>query len=189
MRQMNRQASLRMLRPIYEPLLTQLNLSAQQRAQFYDAMLAMDDPGGMLDKLPNDAETPEERAQIEGQIQQTHDSALAQIQQMFSSGEYQLYDSYRKTEGERMLVQQFRQQLDSSSIQMSDWQSASLRDLLIQARAEYPPVNEDMTASDEATLAQATQFLTPEQLTAFRDYLHNQEEMTREIRKLQTPGG
>ena len=57
---------------------------------------------------------------------------------MFGPEEYQFYDSYRKTETERTLVQEFRQQLDSSSTRINDWQSARLSGLLIQARTHIP---------------------------------------------------
>jgi hypothetical protein len=188
MREMFRQGTARTLRPIYDPLLSQLNLSPDQRRKFYDLQLAVDNPEIMLEKLPSEADTPEERTQIKTEIKQTRDSALAEIQRMFGSGEYQLYEEYRQTQGERMMVQEFCQQFDSGSTPINDWQSARLRDLLIQARRQYPPVNDDTTSSDEAALAQATQYLTPDQLAAFRNYLRNQEDMAREVRKLH-PGG
>lgn len=184
-----RQTRLRTFRSIYEPLLTQLNFSPEQRTKFYDLKVAVEFPKELVEKLQDQALTDDERNQIEAQIKQTHDSALGQIQQMFGSGEYQLYDSYRKTETERALVQEFRQQLDSSSTPINDWQSARLSDLVIQARTQYPSVNDDMTASNEAAFAQASQFLTSEQLTAFRDYLRNREELARDMRKQQQPPG
>jgi hypothetical protein len=187
--EMVRQTRLRTFRSIYEPLLTQLNFSPEQRTKFYDLKLAVEWPKELIEKLQDEALTDDERNQIQAQIAQIHDSALGQIQQMFGSGDYQLYDSYHKTETERTLIQEFRQQLDSSSTPISDWQSARLSDLLIQARTQYPPVNDDMTASDEAAFAQASQFLIPEQLTAFRDYLRNREELARDMRKQQPPGG
>lgn len=177
-----------MLRPIYDPLLTQLNLSPEQRDRFYNLQLAIDDPGATLQKLPSEAESPEERAQIEAQIQQTRDSALSQIQDMLGPGEYQLYQSYQNTQSERMTVEQFRQQLDSTQTHMTDWQATQLRDGLIQARIQYPVVGNDFAASDQAALARAAQFLSPEQLNAFRDYLHTQEQMRREVEKLLPPG-
>ena len=188
MREMSRQARLRMLRPIYDSLLTQLNLSEEQRGRFYDLQLTIDNPGADLPKLPNEAESPEERAQIEAQLRQVRDSASSQIKDMFSQGEYQLYQSYRKTQSDRMLVEQFRQQVTSSSMQMTDWQTVQLRDALIQARTQYPAVGDDFAASDQAALERAAQVLTPAQLNAFRDYLHTQEEMRREMQKFYPPG-
>jgi hypothetical protein len=189
MREMFRQGTMKMLRPIYDPLLIQLNLSPDQRRKFYDLQLAVDNPEIMLAKLPSEAETAEERKQIQAEIKQTRESALAEIQQMLGSGEYRLYEEYRQTQGERTMVQEFRQQFDSGSTPINDWQSARLCDLLIQARRQYPTVNDDTTSSDDAALAQAAQYLTPDQLAAFRDYLRNQEDVTREVRKLHPPGG
>lgn len=189
---MARQSQIRTLRPIYDPLLTQLNFSTEQRDRFYDLQLALDDPGANLPKLPHEAESPEERAQIEAQLRQVRDSTPSQIKDMFSQGEYQLYQSYRNTqtdrlraEGFRQQVEQFRQQIDSSSKQVTDWQADQLRDAMIQAaRTQYPAGGNDFAASNQAALERAAQVLTPEQLNAFRDYLHTQEEIGREIQKL-----
>src|SRR5204862_1691223 len=134
---------LRMLHPIYDSLLTQLNLSEEQRGRFYDLQLTIDNPGADLPKLPNEAESPEERAQIEAQLRQVRDSASSQLKDMVSQGEYQLYQSYRTTQSDRMLVEQFRQQIASSSMQVTDWQAVQLRDALIQARTQYPAVGDD----------------------------------------------
>jgi hypothetical protein len=189
MREMFRLGTMKMLRPIYDSLLNQLNLSPDQRRKFYDLQLAVDNPEIVLGKLPSEAVTADERNQIKAEIKQTRESALAEIQRMFVSGEYRLYEEIRQTQGERTMVQEFRQQFDSGSTPINDWQSARLCDLLIQARRQYPTVNDDTTSADEAALAQAAQYLTPDQLAAFRDYLRNQEEVSREVRKLHPPGG
>ena len=167
-REMNRQARLQILRPIYDSLLTQLNLSPEQRDRFYDLQLVVDDPGEQID--------PE-------QIQQIRDSALSQIQDMLSPGEYQLYQSYRETQSDRELAEGFRQRLDSSEIQINDSQSAQLRDALIQTSKQYPPVGGDFTASDQAALAQAAQFLTPKQLKSFQGFLREQALFREQKRK------
>jgi hypothetical protein len=182
LREIQRKGQLRMLRSIYDSLLTQLNLSPEQRDRFYDLQLAVDDPATKIQKWPSDDATPEERAQFGAQFQQIRDSALSEIQDMLGPGEYQLYQSYRETQSERMLAEQFRQQLDSK-IQMNDWQFAQLRDVLIQTSTQYPPVGDDHTASYEAAVAQAAQFLTPEQLNTFRDYLRTQDEVLRDLRR------
>lgn len=186
--EMKRQTSLATLRPIYDGLLTQLNLSPEQRAQFYELQLVVDDPAGNLEKLPYEAGTPEERAQIEGQIRDTRESALAQLREMLGPRDYPLYETYLKTESERMLVEQFRQRIDSKALQMSDWQFQRLGDALIQAWSRYPPVNDDMSAVYNAALAQAAQFLRPEQLAAFRGYLANQNDLAGVIQTLKPPG-
>jgi hypothetical protein len=166
-----RQSQLRMLRSIYDSLLTQLNLSPEQRDRFYDLQLAIDYP-------------PAEAA---GQIEQIRDSALSQIQDMLGPGEYQLYQSYRETREERELAEQFRQQLDSK-LQMNDWQFAQLRDVLIQTSKQYPPDGNDHTASYQAAVAQAAQFLTPEQLNGFRDYLDTHQQILNDlVREIAVP--
>ncbi|MEO7723369.1 MAG: hypothetical protein ABIU29_01575 [Chthoniobacterales bacterium] len=185
-RQIVRKNQLRMLRSIYDSLLTQLNVSPEQRDRFYDLQLAVDDPTTRIQKIPGDDATTEERAQFQAQLQQIPDSALSQIQDILGSGGYQLYQTFRETQPDRMLAEQFRQQLNAD-IQMNDWQFAQLRDALIQTRTQYPPVGDDSTASHQAAVAQAAQFLTPEQLNTFRDYLHTEEEMQKEMRKLIAP--
>jgi hypothetical protein len=187
---MQRRTQLQMLRSIYEPLLAQLRLSPEQRVQFYDLQLTIDNPLATLAKFPNEAQSAEERAQIQTQIQQIAGSASSQIQELLGPGGYQLYQGYQNTQGERTLVEQFRQQVGSSSMQMTDWQSGQLRDTLIQARAQYPPFGDDpydLAASDQAALARAASFLTPDQLTAFRDYMNNLEEIRREARQSMSP--
>ena len=189
-REMQRRTQLQMLRSIYEPLLAQLRLSPEQRVQFYDLQLTIDNPLATLAKFPNEAQSAEERAQIQTQIQQIAGSASSQIQEILGPGGYQLYQGYQNTQEERTLVEQFRQQVGSSSMQMTDWQSGQLRDTLIQARAQYPPFGDDpydLAASDQAALARAASFLTPDQLTAFRDYMNNLEEIRREARQSMSP--
>jgi hypothetical protein len=189
MREMVRQTRLARLRPIYDPLLTQLNLSLEERERFYDLQVTVDDPARALDKLPSEAGSPEERARIEDQIRQTREVAVQQLSSLLGSQGYQLYDGYRATQSERMLVQQFRQQADPRSPQINDWQYDRLRDLLIQARSQYPPVNDDFSASYSAALTQAAQILTPEQLAAFTKYLQNQQEFQNAMRNVLPPGG
>ncbi len=75
------------------------------------------------------------------------------------------------------------------SAQMNDWQSDRLCDLLIQSRSQYPPVNDDFSASYAAALAQAAQILTPEQLASFTRYLQNQQDVRDAMRDVFPPGG
>ncbi len=189
MREMLGRTRLANLRPIYDPLLTQFNLSPEERARFYDLQLMVDDPAISLDKVPSEAETPEERAQIANQIRQNRDAALQQLSSLLGGQGYQAYESYRATESERMLVQQFRQQTDPQSPQINDWQYDRLRDLMIQSRSQYPIVNDDFSASDAAVLMQAAQILTPDQLASFGKYLQNQEDIRQMMRNVLPAGG
>jgi hypothetical protein len=187
MREMVRQSDLTRLRPTYDSLLTQFNLTREERDRFYDLQVTVDNPAIGLDKVPSEAETPEERAQIENQISQNREAALRQLRNLLGPRAYQAYDSYRATESERMLVLQFRQQADPQSPQMNDWQYARLRDLMIQSRSQYPPVNDDFSASYAAALKQAAQILTPDQLALFTKYLQNQEDVRRAMRDVLPP--
>jgi hypothetical protein len=189
MREMVRQGHLAVLRPIYDSLVTQLNLSPEERERFYDLQVTVDDPGTGLDKLPAEAGSAEERAQIEEQIRQNEDAALQQLKALLGNEGYQIYNGYRTTQSERMLVQQFRQQADPRLPRISDWQYDRLRDLLIQARSQYPPVNDDYSASYAAALAQAAQILTPDQLASFTKYLQNQQDVRNAMQKVLPPGG
>jgi hypothetical protein len=182
-----RQDRLRMLRSIYDTLLTQFNLSPVQRDRFYDLQLAADDPSSKIQKLLTDDATPEERAQFGAQFQQVRDSALSQIQDIVGPEGYPLYQSYRETQEERQMAEQFRQQLDSK-LQMTDWQFTQVRDALVQASKQYPSDNNDHTAAYQAAVAQAAQFLTPEQLDTFRDYLETQQQIRNDlIREIVAP--
>jgi hypothetical protein len=185
---MMRQTNLATLRPIYDPLLRQLNLTPEQRTRFYDLHIAATNPVANLDRLPDEAATAEERAQIEAQLHQIQETASAQLQEMFGPRVYELYQNYKNSEADRTTVQLFRNQVDPASLQISDWQYDRLTDALIQARAQYPPTSDAMTQVNQAAVAQAAQFLTPDQLSAFRDYLNRQAEINRQVlRLLPTP--
>ncbi len=189
MQEMMRQGRLARLRPMYDPLLTQFPLSPEEHDRFYDLQLRVDDPVVGLDKIPSEAKTPEERTQIEEQIRQKRETALQEIGDLLGGAGYQTYESYRATQSERELVQDFRQQADPRSPPISDWQYDRLRDLLIQSRLQYPRVNDDPSAANAAALTQAAQILTPDQLASFRNYLNNQQEMNAAFKSLVPPGG
>jgi hypothetical protein len=187
-RDMMRRSNFALVRPIYDPVLSQLNLTPEQRTRFYDLHFAATHPEENLDKLPGEAGTAEERAQIEAQLHQIQETASAQIQEMFGPRGYALYQNYKNTESDRINVQQFLNQVDSASLRITDWQYDRLIEVSSQARAQYPPTNGDITQVNEATIAQAAQFLTPDQLSAFRDYLNRQAEINRQVlRLLPTP--
>lgn len=184
---MNRQL-VAMYRPIYDGMLTQLNVSPEQRDQFYGDLLKYEAPTHELNKMPADAADDTERAQIEGQISAIRQQALDDIRNLLGPQGYAMYDEYRKTSGDRMLVQQFRQQ--STELQMNDWQYDRLRDTLIQTHAQYPTgPQDDFSAAHEAAISQAAQFLAPPQLDAFRKYLQGVDAMNKEMRKLHPPPG
>ena len=108
------QGSLAMLRSIYDALLTQLNLSPEQRKRFYELRLADEDSPGL---------SPE---------------AEEELRKMFGARGFQFYQSYVDTEREREVLQQFRQQVDTKSLQIADWQNDRLLDALVQAGKQYP---------------------------------------------------
>jgi hypothetical protein len=188
LRESLRQSHLAMVRPIYDPMLTQLNLSPDQRIRFYDLQYAIAQPEAFLDMPLDAASTPEERAQIEASMREVQDSAFKDLHQLLGPKDYALYETYRNKESESLVVEQFRHQVDPRSVQLTDWQCDRLRDLLVEARTQYPPIDGDMTASREAVFVQAAQYLTPAQLASFQSYLHNQDEMAEAIRKLLPPG-
>lgn len=160
-KEMRRQHFHAMLRMIYESLLTQLNLSPDQRTRFYELRLA---------GLENPAENSEE-----------------ELQKLFGVRGFQLYQSYASTEGERQLLLQFRQQIDAKSLQVADWQYDRLLAALVEARQQYPRNAGGRAAAYEAALSQAPQFLTPDQLEAARSYFHNQAEVLQTIQEMLPP--
>ncbi len=112
--ELRRQNSRAMLRSIYDALLTQLNLSPEQRERFYELRLAGEDSQG----LSPDSEE--------------------ELRKMLGARGFQFYQSYASTEHERTVLQQFEQQIDANSQQIADWQYDRLLDALVQARKQYP---------------------------------------------------
>ena len=163
-KEMRRQNSLATLRSIYDALLTQLNLSPEQRKRFYELRLAAEDSQG----LSPDSEE--------------------ELRKMFGERGFQFYQSYADTEREREVLQEFRQQVDTKSLQMSDWQYDRLLDALVQAGRQYPRSFDGQADSYGAALGQAAQFLTPDQLESARNYFNNRAERLRAIQKLVPPG-
>jgi hypothetical protein len=162
--EMRRQNSLATLRSIYDALLTQLNLSPEQRKRFYELRLAAEDSQG----LSPDSEE--------------------ELRKMFGERGFQFYQSYADTERERTVLQEFRQQVDTKSLQMSDWQYDRLLDALVQAGRQYPRSFDGQADSYGAALGQAAQFLTPDQLESARNYFNHRAEMIRALQKRYPPG-
>ena len=160
---MKRQNSLAMLRSIYDALLTQLNLSPEQRKRFYELRLAGEDSQG----LSPDSEK--------------------ELRKMFGERGFQFYQSYVDTEREREVLQEFRQQVDTKSLQIADWQYDRLLDALVQAGKQYPRSFDGQADSYDAALGQAAQFLTPDQLESVRNYFNNRAEQFRAIEKMIRP--
>lgn len=160
-KEMRRQNFYATLRMIYEPLLTQLNLSPDQRTRFYELRL-------------NGLENPAANAEEE-------------LRKLFGPRGFELYQSYASTEGERQLLLQFRQQVDAKSLQVANWQYDRLLAALVQARQQYPRNAGGRAAAYEAALSQAPQFLTPDQLEAARSYFHNQAEVLKTIQAMLPP--
>jgi len=160
------------LHPIYDGLLTQLNLSPEQRERFYELQLEITFQIGTPEDLPSEPRTPEEQAEmIEAKLQQYRDSAFAQIEEMLGPGGYQLYQNYLHTQSERERAEALRQRFESTGLRLRDSQSAQLREALIQSSANYPPGSGDLTTRNQAVFTTAAQFLTPEQLNALGEFL------------------
>jgi len=157
--ELGRQNSLARLRSIYDALLTQLNLSPEQRKRFYE--------------LHSQGMTPDSEKEL---------------REMFGPRGYQFYQTYVDTERERTLLREFRQQVDAKSLQIADWQYDRLLDAVVQARKQSPQNTGGIADSYDAALVQAAQFLTPEQLEAARNYFHNQAEVLRAHEKMMPPG-
>jgi len=151
------------LRSIYDALLTQLNLSPEQRKRFYELRLAGEDSPG----LNPDSEE--------------------ELRKMFGERGFQYYQSYVDTEREREVLQEFRQQVDTKSLQLSDWQYDRLLDALVQAGKQYPRSFDGQADSYDAALGQAGQFLTPDQLESVRNYFNNRAEQFRALGKMYPP--
>jgi len=158
--ELGRQNSLARLRSIYDALLTQLNLSPEQRKRFYELHTS------------NGVSPDSEK----------------ELREMFGAEGFQAYVSYADQEHERSMLLQFQQQTDAKSLQISNSQYDRLGEALYKARKQYPQDTGGLADSYDAALVQAAQFLTPDQLEAARSFYHNQAEVLRFVQSLIPPG-
>ncbi len=192
-----------MLDKTYGPLFAQLNLSADQKSYLRDLMekkmMASADAG--MELMGGDAD-PAKRAELTKTIKDTTDAYNEQIKSFLGDANYAQYESYEKTQPERMQLSQFRDQLASSQTPLSADQEQQLVQAMATERAnfkwttDYANANKDpanlaemfsedhlnafaqeKAQYDQVALARAQQILGPDQYKSFEQFLTSQTQM------------
>ncbi|HEY4414623.1 MAG TPA: hypothetical protein VGO57_02935 [Verrucomicrobiae bacterium] len=184
-----------MIEKQYAALFKQLNLTPEQSAKVKDLlqqkMLASADSGM---SLMDDSLDATQRADLAKQNKQQADDYDAQIKEYLGDDNYSAYESYQKTIPDRTAVSQFNDQLGSSAA-LSDDQQQQLTQAMSDARSNFkwstdynnkPPTDgnyasmftedkinqheQEQEQFDQQFLAQAQNILTPDQLTALKEF-------------------
>jgi hypothetical protein len=188
----------------YSDLFKQLNMTPEQSATFKDLiqkkMLVGADVGfSMMD----DSLDASQRADLTKQVKSQTDDVDNQIKDFLGDENFKAYQSYEKTVPDRMSVSQFNDQFAGTPNALSADQQGQLVQALSDARNNFqwtsglnqqnPGANGDMaslltpdnidkfvnerTEFDNQFLTRAQQFLTPDQLAAYKEFQQRQRDM------------
>lgn len=188
----------------YSDLMKQLNLTPEQAATFKDLlqqkMLAGADAGmSMFD----DSMDASQRADAAKQIKAQTDSFDSQIKQFLGDDNYQAFQTYEKSVPDRMSVGQFSDTLTGTPTALSSDEQQQLIQAMSDARNNYKwtadlnmqnlgasgdmasmltPDNINKFAQereqfDQQFLATAQSILSPQQFTAYQDFLKTQRDL------------
>ena len=188
----------------YADLFKQLNLPPEQAAQVKDLvekkMLVGADVGmSMLD----DSLDASQRADLTKQVKAESDDYDQQLKQALGDNNYQAYKSYEKTVPDRMAVDQFNSQNAGTATALTPAQQQQMVQAMSDMRNNFTwtsglnqqdagmngdlasLLTEDNIAKfvaerqqfDQQFLTRAQQFLTPDQLDAYRVFQKNQIDM------------
>jgi len=181
------------LQKMYGPLLKDLNLPAEQKDQLMTALLdhqmsTIEQAGTMFKPEGGDA------AAAAQSLQDKEKQFNEQIKTMLGADQYTQYEEYKKTMGERLVLDQFKQQLADGSSPLQDEQTKSLLQIMKEEREKVPPVIAKQDGQNPVNMAQqltdenldkqfqwqtdlnqrvaerAGQVLTPAQLKEFADF-------------------
>ena len=187
----------------YSALFQQLGLSADQTTTLKDLlekkMLAGANAG--MSMLSGDMDA-EKRAEMMKQIKTESDGVDAQIKQFLGDDNFQALQSYEKTVPDRMVANQFKDQLANTANALSPAQETQLIQTFSDTRSSFPwtidfankknntedlaglltednlaKYEQEKTQYDQQVLTRAQQFLSPDQMTALTQFSETQRNM------------
>ncbi len=191
---------------LYAPLVKQLGLTPEEATQFKD--LIADNAMKGADKASSlFGGSTEDRAQALKAVEADQKQAEEQIKTLLGDDRYRLYQAYQETAGERMLLNNYKQQ-NPSDYQITDAQTEQLLTIMQQEKKAaadsgqlFPSASSGMTDADklQAMLSdgqseklldgqqavnqrvfdRARMILSPDQLQSFGAFQTNQINMMR----------
>ncbi len=186
----------------YARLFSDLHLTPEQTATLKDIILnkQMGAAEMGLSMLSNEGET--NRAAMMEQMKKSTDAADAQIKEFLGDDNYGQFQAYEKTMGERMAVSGLKDKLAGGAAPLTDIQEQQLIQAMGEERQSFKfttdygdksKFNGDFTSMfteekmntyfteldklNQQYQARAAGILSPDQLTAFKDYLSGQQSM------------
>jgi hypothetical protein len=206
MRKMMRQQQLAMMDTMYGPLFKQWRLSPEEIDQFKERLVdsqmgGMENAGALL----GGGADPAGREEAMRAISEKHKAAEEQLKSLLGEERFAQYQDYQGTLGERMMLNQFQQQLAGGRNALNDDQNGQLFAILREERRNAPSVfgNDPNTPPDPAriqamlseekmsqhfeqeeqlnrrVLERAAAVLNPEQIDTLKNFQASQLQMQR----------
>lgn len=187
----------------YARLFSDLHLTPDQSAALKDLILNKQlDAADLGMTMVTGDQSPTDRAALVQQIKATTDAADAQIKNLLGDDNFTQYQDYEKSMGERMAVSGLQDQLAGGSTALTDDQEQQLIQAMTQERQNFKFTTDlsdkskftgdfssmftddkidtyfqESSQLNQQYLTAAQQILSPDQLTAFQQYLNNQQTM------------
>ncbi len=195
------------LQKMYGPLFKDLNLPAEQKNQLMAALLdhqmaTIEQAGGLF--KPEGGDTAAAAQSLQDKEKQFNE----QVKAMLGDDKFTQFEEYKKTMGERLVLDQFKQQLADGQSPLQDEQTKSLLQIMKEERDKLPPVIAKQDSQNPANIAQqltdenldkqfqwqsdlnqrvaerAGQVLTPAQLKEFTDFQTQQANLQKASMKM-----
>ena len=187
----------------YAKLFADLHLSPEQSAALKDLIKEKMSAGTEMgmSMLSEDMDAAK-RADLVKQVKASTDAVDAQIKQFLGDDNYAQFQAYEKTQGERMAVSGFKDQLAGGSTALNPDQEQQLIQAMTQERQNFSfttdysdkskftgdfatyfsedKINQFLQEQDQLNqkyLARAREVLSADQLDVFQKYLLNQQQM------------
>ena len=199
MKEMMRTTQRTALTSMYGPLLKDLNLPSDQKQKFMDLLVDHQLKSAEQAETFLDKDGKMDFSKI-GDVAKTEETRLEEeLKPLLGEAKFAQYQDYKKNIGERMQVDQFRQQLDGTDSALKEDQLKKLMSVMAEEREKNPPAlstnpqegnfekfmdpnsfEKQMQWQEEMNrrvLERAGEVLTPEQLKSYAEFQAQQLQM------------
>lgn len=127
-----------MIQKMYGSLVKDLNLAPEQKDKFMDLLLdqhmaAVDQAGSLLNPGSSD------HAGAAQALKDKEAELNTQLKALLGEDKFTQYEDYKKTIGERLVLDQLKQQLEDGQTPLKDAQAKSLLQVMKEEREKVPP--------------------------------------------------